>query len=80
LPSLLQESGAFEVIHAEGRSDAQGVALLKSTGRAPEAVPTLINRNTLIGLKRCGQSEGQDHSDWSRSTFPHGILEVAASD
>jgi 4-amino-4-deoxy-L-arabinose transferase-like glycosyltransferase len=74
LPSLLQESGAFDVAHAEGRSGAQGVVLLKSTGRAPEAVPTLINRNTVITLKRCEQTKGQGYSNWLRSKFPNGIF------
>ena len=80
LPSLLQESGAFEVVHAEGRSGAQGVVLLKSTGRTPEAVPTLMNRSTVVDLKRCQQSEGQNYSNWLRSKFPYGILEVTVSD
>ena len=74
VPSLLQESGAFEVVHAEGRSGVQGVVLLKSTGLAPEAVPTLINRNTLTNLKRCEGVKGEGDSSWLRSTFPHGIL------
>jgi hypothetical protein len=80
LPSLLQESGAFEVVHAEGRSGAQGVVLLKSTGRAPEAVPTLMNRNTVVNLRRCEQAKGQGFSNWLRSKFPNGILEVTVSD
>jgi 4-amino-4-deoxy-L-arabinose transferase-like glycosyltransferase len=74
LPKLLQESDAFEVVHAEGRSEAQGVVLLKSTGRAPEAVPTLINRNTVVNLKRCSQAKGLRYSSWLRSKFPNGIL------
>ena len=73
LPSLLQASGAFEVVHAEGSSGAQGVVLLKSTGRAPEAVPTLINRSTVVNLKRCEQAKGQGYSTWLQSKFPHGI-------
>jgi len=80
LPSLLQGSGAFEVVHAEGRSGAQGVVLLKSTGRAPEAMPTLIDRNTVVNLKRCEQTIGQGYSSWLRSKFPNGILEVTVSD
>jgi hypothetical protein len=43
LPSRLQESGAFEIIHSELDKGASGrnesLVLLKSTGRAPEAVP-----------------------------------------
>jgi hypothetical protein len=73
LPSLLQESGAFEVLHAEGSSSVQGVVLLKSTGRAPKVVPTLINRNTVVNLKRCEQAKGQGYSTWLRSKFPNGI-------
>jgi hypothetical protein len=74
LPSLLQESGAFDVAHAEGRSGAQGAVLLKSTGRAPEAMPTLINRNTVVNLKRCEQTKGQGYSNWLQSKFPNGIF------
>jgi hypothetical protein len=80
LPSLLKESGAFEVVNAEGRWGAQGMVLLKSTGRTPEAVPTLMNRNTVVDLKRCERSEGQNYSSWLRSKFPYGILEVTVSD
>jgi hypothetical protein len=80
VPSLLQESGAFEVVHAEGSSGAQGVVLLRSTGRAPEAVPTLVNRNTAVSLKRCERAKGQKYSSWLRSEFPHGISEVTVSD
>ncbi len=64
LPSALQESDAFEVVHAElaqtGESGVnQGVVLLKSTGRAPKALPTQMNANTMQGLKRCEQVEVQ---------------------
>ena len=59
LPSRLQQSGAFEVVHTEGRAAERGLVLLKSTGRAPEAVPTLKNRNTIVNLKKCEQAEGQ---------------------
>ena len=80
LSSLLQDSGAFQVVHTEGRSSAQGVMLLKRTGRAPEAVPTLINNNTAVDLKRCEQSKGREYSNWLRYTFPDGIREAPASD
>jgi 4-amino-4-deoxy-L-arabinose transferase-like glycosyltransferase len=80
LPALLQESGAFEVVHVEGRSGAQGVVLLKSTGRAPEAVPTLMNRNAVTNLSHCEQAKGQGFSNWLRSKFPSGILKVTVSD
>jgi 4-amino-4-deoxy-L-arabinose transferase-like glycosyltransferase len=80
LSSLLQESGAFQVVRTEGRSSAQGVVLLKRTGRASEGVPTLINKNTVIDLKRCDQAKGREYSNWLRSTFPNGIREVTASD
>lgn len=80
VPSLLQESGAFEVVHAEGGMSASGVVLLKSTGRAPEAVPTLMNRNAVVNLKHCQQANGRGYSNWSSSKFPNGNLEVTASD
>jgi hypothetical protein len=80
LPSLLQESGAFEVVHAEGGTSAKGVVLLKSTGRAPEAVPTLMNRNAVTNLSHCEQAKGQEFSNWLRSKFPSGILKVTVSD
>jgi 4-amino-4-deoxy-L-arabinose transferase-like glycosyltransferase len=80
LSSLLQESGTFEVVHAEGRSSAQGIVLLKGTGRAPEAVPTLMNKTTLIDLKRCKQAKGREYSNWLRAKFPNGIREATASD
>jgi hypothetical protein len=76
LPSLLQESGAFEVIRVEGSSGAQGVVLLKSTGHAPKAAPTLMDRNTVANLKRCGQAKGRGYSNWLRTKFPNGVLEV----
>jgi 4-amino-4-deoxy-L-arabinose transferase-like glycosyltransferase len=79
LPALLQKSGAFGVVHAEGRSGAQGVVLLKSTGGTPRAVPTLMNRNTVVNLKRCEQARAQGYSSWLRSEFPNGILEVRMS-
>jgi hypothetical protein len=80
LASLLRESGAFQIVHAEGRSSSQGVVLLKSTGREPEAMPTLINKNTVIDLKRCQQAKGRGYSNWLRSKFPDGIREATASD
>jgi Dolichyl-phosphate-mannose-protein mannosyltransferase len=79
LPSLLQESGAFEVIRVEGSSGVQGVVLLKSTGRTPEATPTLMNRNTVVNLKHCRQAESQGYSNWLRSKFPNGVLGMTVS-
>ena len=80
LSSLLQESGAFQIVHAEGRSSAQGVVLLKRTRRPPEAMPTLLNKNMVIDMKRCEQAKGREDSNWLRSTFPNGIQEATASD
>jgi 4-amino-4-deoxy-L-arabinose transferase-like glycosyltransferase len=80
LSSLLRKSGAFQVVHAEGRSSSQGVVLLKSTGREPEAMPTLINKHTVIDLKRCEQAKGREYSNWLRSKFPNGIREATVSD
>jgi 4-amino-4-deoxy-L-arabinose transferase-like glycosyltransferase len=74
LTSLLQESGSFEAVHAEASSGARGVVLLKSTGRTPESVPTLINRTTVAGLKRCERADGPGYAERIRSTFPNGIM------
>jgi hypothetical protein len=57
LTSRLQQSGAFEAVHTEGRAAAQGLVLLKSTGRAPEAVPPFKNHNTVVNLKKCEQAD-----------------------
>jgi hypothetical protein len=58
LPSALQETNAFEVVHAElnqrGELSAnEGVVLLESTGRAPKTLATQMNANTRLSLKRC---------------------------
>jgi hypothetical protein len=58
LPSALQKSNAFEVVHAElgqkGESGAnEGVVLLKSTGQAPKVLPTQMNVDTIVSLMRC---------------------------
>jgi len=79
LPSVLQRSGAFELVHSEGARSAGGVVLLKSTGSPPEAVPTLMNRNTLANLGRCEETRRQGYANWLRSKFPDGILRVTVS-
>ena len=58
LPSPLQESDAFDVVHAEptqslGSGAKKGVVLLQSTGRAPKALPTQMNASTMLSLQRC---------------------------
>jgi 4-amino-4-deoxy-L-arabinose transferase-like glycosyltransferase len=79
LPSRLQESGAFEVVHSEldrgGASGPnQGLVLLKITGRAPEAVPTLMEaRNFKLRLRRCEQATGPGYATRIKSMFPNGI-------
>ena len=80
LPSILQESGAFAIVRAEGIRNAQGIVLLKSTGRTPEAAPTLMNRNTAVNLERCGETKGNGFSNWLRSEFPNGVLGVTVPD
>ena len=79
LPMLLQRSGAFEITHSEGIRGTQGVALLKSTGRRPEAVPTLMNRGTVASLGRCEEVKKQGYVNWLRSEFPDGISGVTVS-
>jgi hypothetical protein len=77
LPSRLQESGAFEVVHSELDHRASGanqsLVLLESTGRAPGAVPTQMNANTLLHLRRCEQAKGPGFENRIRARFPNGI-------
>jgi 4-amino-4-deoxy-L-arabinose transferase-like glycosyltransferase len=63
LPSHLQESGAFEIVHSELDHGGTSVpnrrlVLLKSTGRAPTAVPTQMTAKTELLLRRCEQAKG----------------------
>ena len=82
MPWLLSESGAFMIVHKEfgdgSRSAAkQGIVLLRSTGREPEAVPTQMNADSLLHLRRCARREaGQEYEEWIRSKFPNGISVV----
>ena len=77
LPSRLQESGAFEIIHSEldkgssGRNES--LALLKSIGGNPEAVPTVMEAKTVLRLRRCEQAKGPGYAKRIRSSFPNGI-------
>ena len=77
LPSRLQESGAFEVVHSELDKSASGenqsFVLLKSTGRNPEALPTLMVASTAYRLRQCEQAEGPGYAQRIRSGFPNGI-------
>ena len=79
LPSLLQKSGAFEVVRAEGIRDAEGVVLLKRNGRTPEPVPTLMTGRTAADLERCEEARGRGYSNWLRSEFPNGIVGMTVS-
>jgi hypothetical protein len=68
LPSRLEDSNAFEVVHTEldnkGKSGAnQGAVLLKSTGRAPSVVPAQMNGNTVQRLRRCEQAKGPRYAE-----------------
>ena len=77
LPSVLQESNAFEVVHGELNQRVesganQGVVLLKSTGRAPKALPTQMDASTLVDLWRCEQAKGPGYKERIRSKFPNG--------
>jgi hypothetical protein len=82
LPSRLEDSDAFEVVHTEldhkGKSGAnQGVVLLRSIDRASEAVPTQMNANTVLCLRRCEQAKGPGYEKRIRSKFSNGILMVS---
>jgi 4-amino-4-deoxy-L-arabinose transferase-like glycosyltransferase len=82
LPSHLEDSNAFEIVHTEldheGESNAnQGVVLLKSTGQTPRAVPTQMDANTMLRLRRCEQARGPGYEKRIESKFPNGILVVS---
>ena len=79
VPSVLKDSGAFEVSHAEEMMGPQGVVLLKSTGHTPRATPTVMNRNTVLKLGRCERAKGSGHANWIESRFPNGIFEVTVA-
>jgi 4-amino-4-deoxy-L-arabinose transferase-like glycosyltransferase len=81
LPSHLEESKAFEVVHTErghkGKSGAEeGVVLLKSTGRAPGAVPTQMDASTSLRLKRCERANGLRYEQRIRSKSSNGLSMV----
>lgn len=81
LQARLQQSRAFKVVHTElghggGLVARRGLVLLKSTGRAPEAVPTQMDADTVANLKRCEQAMGSRYAKWLRSRFPNGIVET----
>jgi 4-amino-4-deoxy-L-arabinose transferase-like glycosyltransferase len=82
LPSHLEGSGAFEVVHSEldpkgGSSAKQGVVLLKGTGRTPKAVPTQMNAHSVFDLRRCEQVKVPGYTNWIKSNFPNGILRTS---
>jgi 4-amino-4-deoxy-L-arabinose transferase-like glycosyltransferase len=82
LPSHLKDSNAFEIVHTElnheGESNTnQGIVLLKSTGRTPRAVPTQMDANTMLHLRRCEQAKGPGYEKRIESKFPNGIVVVS---
>jgi 4-amino-4-deoxy-L-arabinose transferase-like glycosyltransferase len=82
LPSRLEDSNAFEIVHTEldheGESSAnQGIVLLKSTGQTPRAVPTQMDAKTMLRLKRCEQAKGPGYEKRIESKFPNGIVVVS---
>jgi hypothetical protein len=82
LPSHLEGSGAFEVVHSEldpkgGSSAKQGVVLLKGTGRTPKAVPTQMNAHSVFDLRRCEQVKVPGYTNWIKSKFPNGIVRTS---
>lgn len=76
----LTHSGAFEIVHQEGRVvKDHGFALLKSTGRPPRGVSTWMGASTVLRLKQCLQAKSPDYAERIRSRFPHGIAPVPDS-
>lgn len=83
LPLPLIKSGAFKAVDtapdsSAGSSAHQRVVLLESTGRKPKTLPTQMNANTLLHLKRCKQAKGPSYSKKMEPAFPNGVVEVPA--
>ena len=78
LPARLERSGAFKVVHSERikkgpYSNRDGLVLLKTTGRNPKSVPTLMTKDTLDALESCEKKKGPGAQKRLNSTFPNGI-------
>jgi hypothetical protein len=78
LPPAMRVSGAFGLANAYVVASApgvkEGIVLLKSTGRSARAVPTSMNANTALALRRCEQSGSAAQTDGLDSKFPHGVV------
>ena len=79
LPQRLEKSDAFKIVHSERIQkgpyrNTDGLVLLKSTGRAPKDVPTMMNKNSLSTLKSCEKEKGPGAKKRLKSSFPNGIL------
>lgn len=77
----LQESGAFEIVHADfGKKGTrwayEGVVLLKSTGQAPRAIPTQMDARSLFVLRSCERAKGPGYARKVKSRFTNGISVV----
>ena len=79
LPQRLEKSGAFKIVHSERIQkgpyrNTNGLVLLKSTGRTPKPVPTMMNKGSLQALKSCEKKKGPGVRKRLKSSFPNGIL------
>ena len=78
LPQRLEKSGAFKIVHSERIQkgpyrNTDGLVLLKSTGRSPKPVPTMMNKNSLHSLKSCEREKGPGTKKRLDARFPNGI-------
>jgi len=78
LPPAIRASGAFGLANAylvvSAPGVKEGIVLLKSTGRPARSMPTSMNVNTALGLRRCEQTMGTQNTDMLDSKFPHGVV------
>jgi 4-amino-4-deoxy-L-arabinose transferase-like glycosyltransferase len=79
--SGLEDSGAFEIVHQEGKvAQDDGFALLESTGQSPKAAPVWMGADSVLDLRDCMRTRaGPNYTNRIRSKFPQGIVLVPRS-
>jgi 4-amino-4-deoxy-L-arabinose transferase-like glycosyltransferase len=79
--SSLEDSGAFEIVHQEGKvAEDDGFALLESTEQRPQAAPVWMSADSVLDLRDCMRTTaGPGYTEKIRSKFPQGIMLVTGS-
>ena len=79
--SGLEDSGAFEIVHQEGKvAEDDGFAMLETTGQSPKAAPVWMGADSVLELRDCMRTTaGPSYAERIRSKFPQGIILVTTS-